>query len=154
LRQIITIAALLSLFLSGTAFAKSKEYGSGVHVKENTKVSAILETPDKYIGKRLKISGTIIEVCAKRGCWIYISSDKPFEKIQVKVTDGEIVFPMSAAGLKAEVEGVVQELKLTRDQMLKYQQHLAEEKGVPFDPASVKDERFIRLVGKGAVVEE
>ncbi len=154
MKQIITIAMMFFLLASGTAFAKSKVYGNGVHVKDTTKVSAILDTPDKYLGKRVKIAGTIVEVCAKRGCWIYVSSDKPFQKIQVKVLDGEIVFPMSASGLKAEVEGVVEELKLSKEQMITYQRHLAEEKGVPFDPASVKDERFIRLVGKGAVVEE
>ena len=52
------------------------------------------------------------------------------------------------------VEGIVEELNLSREQMIQYLQHLAEEKGQPFDPATVKDERLIRLVGLGAEIEE
>ena len=97
----------------------------------------------------------IIEVCAKRGCWVYLSSDRPFEKIQIKVNDGEIVFPMSAAGHFARVEGIVEELKMTKEQMISYKRHQAEERGEVFDPASVKgDTKIIRISGKGAEVDE
>jgi hypothetical protein len=84
---------------------------------------------------------------------MYVAGDRQGEKIQVKVTDGEIVFPMSASGRMGVVEGVVEELKLSRGEMIKYQQHLAEEKGQPFDPSTVKDERMIRLIGLGAEIE-
>ena len=146
----------LALALTATlATAKTTTYGKGVNLKENTAISEILDHPDKYLGKRVKISGMIIEVCARRGCWVYIASDRPYEKIQVKVTDGVIVFPMSASGRQAVVEGTVEELKLSREDMIRYQRHLAEEKGQPFDPASVKEgERFIRLRGIGAEIEE
>ncbi len=136
-----------------TAQAKTDVYGKGVNLTETTAVSAILDNPENYLGKMVRVEGMIIEVCAKRGCWMYIAGDRQGEKIQVKVTDGEIVFPMSASGRMGVVEGVVEELKLSRDEMIKYQQHLAEEKGQPFDPATVKDERMIRLIGLGAVIE-
>ncbi len=103
----------------------------------------------------VRIEGLIIEVCAKRGCWVYVASDKTDEKIQVKVTDGEIVFPMSATGRNGVVEGVVEEVKMSKEQLIAYQKHLAEEKGKPFDPASVKEgSRFIRLIGLGAEITE
>lgn len=153
-KYIIILLAVMFISVS-TSYAGSQVYGGGVHLKETTKVSTILDQPERYIGKRVKVAGIVVEVCAKRGCWIYIASDRPYEKIQVKVLDGEIVFPMSAAGHKAIVEGVVEELKLSKEEMLSYKRHLAEEKGVPFDPATVKEnERLIRLVGKGAEVEE
>ena len=135
------------------AHAGGKVYGKGVHLQETTKVSAILNDPDPYIGKTVKIEGIILEVCAKRGCWVYVAGEGEGEKIQVKVTDGEIVFPMSASGNMAVVEGVVEELKISKEEKIKYLQHLAEEKGKPFDPSTVKDERMIRLRGLGAVIE-
>ena len=154
MKKIVMFMVCLMLF-AGSAMAKSKVYGTGVQITEITKVSEILDNPGKFIGKRVAVSGMVIEVCAKRGCWIYVASDRPFEKIQVKVTDGEIVFPMSASGHDAIVEGVVEELKMTPEQILSYKRHLAEEKGVPFDPSTVNtDERFIRLIGKGAEIEE
>lgn len=149
-------ALLFVLFMAITtqSFAKVTTYGKGVHIKETTSVSAILTTPDEYIGKTVRIEGIIIEVCAKRGCWIYVAGENPGEKIQVKVTDGEIVFPMSASGRTGVIEGIVEELKISREEMIKYLQHLAEEKGQPFDPSTVKNERMIRLIGIGAEIQE
>ncbi|SHO48098.1 DUF4920 domain-containing protein [Desulfopila aestuarii] len=145
---------LLSLMLLSTpAFAKT--YGKGVHVDKATPVSAILDTPDNYLGKTVKIEGLIVEVCSKRGCWIYVAGDRPEEKIQVKVTDGEIVFPMSATGRVGVIEGIVDEVVMSKEEMIKYQEHLAQEKGKPFDPSSISDgARFIRLIGLGAEINE
>ncbi len=145
---------LLFILAVPAAHAAAKTYGKGVHVQEKTAVSAILDNPDTYIGKTVRVEGIILEVCAKRGCWVYVAGDRQGEKIQVKVTDGEIVFPMSAAGRMAVVEGIVEELKLSKKEMTQYLQHLAEEKGQPFDPSTVKDERMIRLIGLGAEITE
>jgi hypothetical protein len=149
-------ALLLILFMlsASQVYGGTKSYGKGVHINEATVVSAILDNPDQYIGKEVRIEGMIIEVCAKRGCWVYVAGDRQGEKIQVKVTDGEIVFPMSASGRMGVIEGIVEELKISREEMIKYQQHLAEEKGQSFDPSTVKDERMIRIVGLGAEIEE
>jgi hypothetical protein len=145
---------LLALLLLTTP-AIAKTYGKGVHLQETTPVSAILDNPDNFLGKTVKIEGLIIEVCAKRGCWIYVAGDRPEEKIQVKVTDGEIVFPMAATGRVGMVEGIVDEVVMSQEEMIKYQQHLAEEKGKPFDPSSItQGERFIRLIGLGAEINE
>jgi hypothetical protein len=133
--------------------AKMHNYGKPVTPGQTTAVSAILDDPEKYIGTPVKIEGMVIEVCAKRGCWIYVAGDRQGEKIQVKVTDGEIVFPMEASGRIAVVEGIVEELNMSREQMVQYLQHLAEEKGQPFDPSTVKEERLIRLRGLGAQIE-
>lgn len=146
---------LLGATLLFTSQALAKTYGKGVSDGELTAISAILDVPDQYLGKKVKIEGLIVEVCAKRGCWIYVAGDRPNEKIQVKVTDGEIVFPLSATGRVGIVEGIVEEVKLSREELIKYQQHLAEEKGKPFDPTSVAEgTRFIRLIGLGAEIDD
>lgn len=151
------MATVLGVFLlvAGTSQAKSTVYGQGVTVQETTPVSAILASPGQYAGKKVKIKGMITEVCAKRGCWVYVAGDKPYEKIQIKVVDGEIVFPMSASGRLAEVEGVVEELKLSKEEVLRWKRHQAEESGKPFDPAVIKGgETMIRIKGSGAVIED
>ena len=152
LKKIVFLISLLVLSVT-TVQAKNDVYGKGVSLTDKTAVSAILDTPDAYIGKTVRIEGMIIEVCAKRGCWVYVAGDRQGEKIQVKVTDGEIVFPMSASGRMGVVEGIVEELKMSQEEMVQYLKHLAEEKGQPFDPATVKDERMIRLIGIGAEIK-
>ena len=107
---LFTLLVLIIPALQATA----KTYGKAIQTREVTAVSAILDTPDAFIGKTVRVEGMILEVCAKRGCWVYVASDRQGEKIQVKVTDGEIVFPMSASGRMAVVEGVVEELRLSR----------------------------------------
>ena len=153
MKQITIIIAALLLTVT-FAHAKPTVYGQGVQLKETTQISDLLAHPEQFLGKRVRVSGMVLEVCAKRGCWIYLASDKPYEKIQVKVTDGVIVFPMSASGKQATVEGVVEELNLSREDLIRYKQHLAEEQGRPFDPASVKEgEKFIRIRGLGAEID-
>jgi len=87
--------------------AEDKQFGKDLTLKEKTDVAAILQTPAEFVGKRVQIEGTIINVCETRGCWIDIAAAEGYDKIRVKVNDGEIVFPMEAKGKTAVVEGEV-----------------------------------------------
>lgn len=104
LSYVISILLVASMVLFA---GDSQKYGKEITLKETTKISTILEKPDSYDGKKVLVEGTVIGVCETRGCWIEISGDQPYEKIKVKVNDGEIVFPMEAKGKKAVVEGEV-----------------------------------------------
>lgn len=153
-----TLLPLLLIFLFSTtasAAFSGEKFGQPLTPTELTLVSEIAKTPQAFIGKKVLVSGTIVEVCAKRGCWLDIASDAPFEKIQIKVTDGVIVFPMSARGKTAYVEGVVEELKLSREQAIAYGRHKAEEKGASFDPATITGPQVTyRIRALGAVINE
>jgi hypothetical protein len=73
----------------------------------------------------------------------------------VKVEDGVIVFPMSARGHRAVVEGVVEEVSLTLEEAIEQAKHHAEEQGLEFDPESVTGPTtYYQLRGIGAVIEE
>ena len=129
-------------------------YGKGVTLQETTSWSKIMESPEKFEGKQVLLTGTVVEVCPKRGCWIDISTDREFEKVKVKVKDGEIVFPLSAKGSEAFVEGIVEKLELTQQQAVNYLSHQAEEKGEEFDSTSVSGPLTIwRLKGIGAEIK-
>jgi Domain of unknown function (DUF4920) len=129
-------------------------YGKGITLKEKTLLSTIMEAPEKYEGKQVLLAGTIVEVCPKRGCWVELSGDKEFEKIKVKVKDGEIVFPLSAKGSEALIEGTVEKLELTQKQAINYLAHQAEEKGTAFDSTSVLGPLNIwRIRGLGADIK-
>ena len=136
------------------AFTGDK-FGRPLTLTELTNVSEIEKDPKAFVGRKVLVSGTIVEVCAKRGCWMDIASDTQFEKIQIKVTDGVIVFPMSARGKTAHVEGVLEELKMSREQAIAYGRHQAEEKGSTFDQATVTGPQVTyRIRALGAVISE
>ena len=106
--KIIKSGSLFLLLVSAMMYAKeTKNYGEKITLKEKTSISKILENPEAFVGKKVLVEGTVVDVCEKRGCWINLSSDKEFESIRIKVNDGEIVFPMETKGQKALVEGEV-----------------------------------------------
>jgi hypothetical protein len=131
-----------------------KKYGKEISLKEKTKISKILENPTQYVGKKVLVEGLIVDVCSKRGCWLELSSDKEFQKIKIKVTDGEIIFPMESKGKTAVVEGEVYEIKMTREQALAQAEHEAEEKGIKFDSTKVTGPVIVyQIKGIGALIK-
>lgn len=149
------ILVLALIMLISTAFAGGgKKYGKEITLKEKTKVSEILAAPEKYVGKKVLIEGAVVDVCSKRGCWIEIGNDKQFEKIKVKVKDGEIVFPMEEKGKDAVVEGEVCKISLTKEQALERAKEEAKEHGTKFDPSSVTGPvTFYQIKGIGAEIK-
>lgn len=149
-----TIVLIFSTALTLQAFDGDR-YGKPLTMTELTRISEIEDASKSFVGKRVLVSGTVVEVCSTRGCWLDLASDTPFEKIKIKVTDGVIVFPMSARGHTAYVEGVVEELSFSKKEALEYQRHLARERGVSFDPATVTGpETIYRIRALGAVIEK
>ena len=67
--------------------------------------------------------------------------------------DGVIVFPMSARGKTALVEGVVSVTTQSVEEQKKHGEHMAKEQGKAFDPASVKGPKTVILLkGEGAEI--
>ena len=151
----IILSVVAFLFLVSNSFAgDGNKYGKDLRLKEKTKISAILAAPNGYVGKKVQVEGNVVGVCEKRGCWIELASDKPFQKIKIKVKDGEIVFPMEEKGKKAVVEGEVYEIKMTKEQALAAAENEAKEHGKKFDPASVTGPVTIyQIKGLGAVIK-
>ena len=151
-------SVLIILLIIGMAVsvqARTESYGKGITLKDVTKISDIMENPDNFIGKTILVKGLVVGVCEMRGCWMDISSDEAFQKIQIKVADGEIVFPLSAKGKEALVEGVVEKLVLNKEQTARWLQHKAEEQGKTFDPRTVtKGETIYRIKGLGASITD
>lgn len=157
MKKIISKVLVLLIFFTATNLLASDDdrFGQPLTLSKVTKISEIEKAPKSFVGRKVLISGTVVEVCSTRGCWLDIASDTPFEKIQVKVTDGVIVFPMSARGRTAYVEGIVEELKMSEKDALDYQRHKAEEKGISFNPSTVVGPQTVyRIRALGAAIEK
>jgi hypothetical protein len=147
----MTMGLLLCIGCAKTPVGE--KFGKDLTLNETVKISTLMENMPQYVGKTVLVEGKIVEVCAKRGCWMELASDKEFQKIKIKVDDGEIVFPMTAKGKTAMAEGVVQAIELTQENALKYYEHQAEEKGEKFDPATITGPVTIyQIKGTGAII--
>jgi len=142
MRRILMTIAMVSLLLAGTALAKEKVYGKGVGEGELTQISTILAAPEEFSGKIVRVEGTAVGVCAHRGCWLTLASDKEGETMRVKVEDGVIVFPKNIVGEHVVVEGkfMINKREAKCD---------ATKKGEP----EVKCTTLLEIQGTGAVVD-
>ncbi|MFO7653029.1 MAG: DUF4920 domain-containing protein [Candidatus Krumholzibacteriia bacterium] len=157
----ITLAALaaaLTILASAAAATDQapagKIYGKGVSSADTVMISHLLAHPGDYLGKTVRVEGPVVGCCKKRGCWIELASDQEFQKIMLKVEDGEIVFPMEVVGETAVVEGVLQGIPMTYEDACAYLEHEATCQGETFDKATVPAEgiTFYQIKGTGAVV--
>ena len=158
MKKIIAIVLLLAGLVEAQNYqpiSDGKDYGKGISQKDTVSVSSLLTFPEKYIGKTVTVKGNITDVCEKRGCWIKLSGDKPYQTITVKVNDGEIVFPLEAKGKPAVAEGKFEVIELSLEQTKKYLAHKAEEEGKKFDSESVTEPlKIYRIKGSGARIAE
>lgn len=119
MKKFVVLLSLVSMMLFSLVVSVSaKTFGKGISLKEETKISAILENPEEYHGKRVLVRGIVVEVCPKRGCWLELASDKGSDTMRVKVLDGEIVFPMDLKGQEALVEGVIYKMVFDKNGQL------------------------------------
>lgn len=128
-------------------------YGKAFTVKEETRISEILASPEKFAGKKVKVRGTVTNVCAERGCFLNLKGDKKFQELQFKVDDGVIVFPADAQGREAVAEGVIS-LKVFSEQEQRDMCPIeAKALNRKFDPAKIKGPmKVVRLEGLGAAL--
>ena len=153
MRRSIASFLALAIFATVGLSAAAKKYGKPVTLKETTKISDIYANPDQFNGKRVKVQGPIVDVCAERGCRIAIGSDQEFQTLRFKVDDGVIVFPLEIKGQNAVVEGVLTVTTLSEAAQIEQGEHMAKEKKTTFDPKTVKGPKTqIQIKGEGAEV--
>ena len=99
-------AALVALAVP--VMAEETKLGAGVTLKEATPVAALVNHPDQYVGKKVRVDGVVTAVCQEMGCWMAIAAEDKADAptVRIKVEDGVIVFPASAKGRKVSAEGV------------------------------------------------
>ena len=100
-------------------------------------IDELLSSADKKLGTKLLVNGIITEVCPMRGCWLQVKDYNSDSSIRIKVTDGEIVFPLSAKGKNIIAEGIFTKLELSEKQAKNWKHHLALEKGIELDTSSI-----------------
>ncbi|HQU72561.1 MAG TPA: DUF4920 domain-containing protein [Calditrichia bacterium] len=124
-------------------------YGEALNMETpEVTLAVLMEDPGAYVGQKVRVSGTVQEVCQERGCWIELGDEN--QKVRYKVKDGEIVFPLSAKGHMATVEGVVKRIDLNEKQARNYLEHMAEEQGQAFDSTAHSGPMTIWQVAGGA----
>ena len=82
--------------------------GTGVTLQEPTPIKALIDRPQDFVGKTVRIDGVATAVCSHMGCWMAVApeGDEKAGTVRLKVEDGVIVFPVNAKGRRVSAEGV------------------------------------------------
>ena len=108
MRRIILSVVLSALPLGVALQAADTKYGAGVTLTKVTPIGELYASPEKFVGKTVRIDGVVTAVCTEMGCWLAIgATDNPDHAVRFQSEhDGKIVFPISLKGQKASAEGV------------------------------------------------
>jgi hypothetical protein len=104
--QLTVVALTVAVF--GASLLADTKYGAGVTLAKATPIKELYATPDKFVGKTVRVDGVVTAVCTEMGCWLAIgAADNPDQAVRFQADhDGKIVFPISLQGQKASAEGV------------------------------------------------
>jgi len=107
-------SAALAIVLSAVVLGAvaGEKLGAGVTIKDATAIKDLYASPEKFLGKPVRIDGVVTGVCAEMGCWMALAAaDRPEQTVRFKVDHGvAIVFPISARGKEASAEGVFEKI--------------------------------------------
>lgn len=82
-----------------------KNFGSPFTVGAAVPVKAVLDAPAESVGKVVRIEGTIVDTCQKKGCWLVMSDGA--RQIRVMTKDHAFGVDTNSTGLWADVEGTL-----------------------------------------------
>ena len=151
------IILLLVIVLVFGSYLLSKELTLGEKIKTETvtKISDVLEKPEEFMDKTVRVEGYIVDGCMHRGRWIALASDKDFQQLSVWHKEGKIKFPLDHKGKYGIVEGTVYYVQLTEEQALNWLKHLAEIHGQKPDLSKAKGGmKLYRIHPIGAVIKD
>ena len=103
--KVFVAAAIMLMTLP---IAVEEKLGNGVTLKDATPIRALIDNPQEFVGKTIRVDGIVTAVCAHMGCWMAVApeGDEKAGTVRLKVEDGVVVFPVSAKGRKVSAEGV------------------------------------------------
>src|SRR5690606_11261178 len=80
---------------------EGKLYGEALEGEQAVTIEQVMDDPQAYDGKLVRVQGMVTDVCTMRGCWFEMAGERPGMKMRFKVRDGDMVFPPSAKGKQA-----------------------------------------------------
>jgi hypothetical protein len=144
---------LLCLMIAAPLAAAELKLGKPLDGTDAVSIHDLLARPNDFVGKTVRVEGTIADVCEMMGCWMELKDPATGDTLKIKVTDGEITFPKKSRGKTAIAQGTLVKQVLSREQLVASLEHEAAEQGRKFDPSTVRSGKTIyRIQGQGAVI--
>ncbi len=128
-------------------------YGESFSDEGAVPVQAIVAEREEYLGRSVKIEGTVAEVCQMAGCWLTLQTGDG-NNIRILVArkeDGNYAFtvPKDISGRRVVVQGMLAEETLLEGT----QRHLAEDAGRAVDDETLAPKTELQMTAQGVLIE-
>ena len=105
-----------ALLVAGAALAAAEKpgdtgvqkFGSRIKVKKSVDVAALAQDPGQFSGKKVRIEGTVKDVCQGKGCWVEVEAGGA--SFMARSLDEKVLVPKDCKGWSIVVQGVVKAL--------------------------------------------
>ena len=103
---------------SKAAPSEWKMYGDAFTLESSSPGVAVLSSPEKFVNKTVRITGTVSDVCQKMGCWMVVSEGEHHMRVIMK--DHAFAVNKSGSGFDCDIEGVVTAKAVDPDETAHY----------------------------------
>lgn len=109
---------------SMSAWAQKPAYegaslGAGVKPGEALEVAAIAKKLDKQTEAPMKITGEVVEVCKKKGCWMTLKTAEG-EPMRVTFKDYAFFMPLDIEGKTVVLDGLARQQTISMEKLRHY----------------------------------
>lgn len=85
----------------------SEHFGAAFAVSDEVTVAAVLDAPDTFTNRPVKVRGRVSDVCQKAGCWMVVADDTAGRTMRVRMKDHGFSVAKDGSGTIALVEGTL-----------------------------------------------
>ncbi len=133
--------------------APGQQFGEKIKAKGAISYAELVDLMQGKDSLRIKVKGTVEEVCQKKGCWLTLKAERPGDKpLFTGFKDYAFFMPKDLSGHVVVMQGLAYRELVPVEQL----QHLAEDAGAsPEEIAAITEpEEQLRFVADGVLVVE
>ena len=127
----ILLIAVVLLIVSGCSKqenVKWSSFGAPITLTEVTTAKSILDNPEEFAEKQVKLKGKVTGVCKGSGCWLELD-DGSGHTIITKSLDHSVTVPSDCEGKYVEVMGKVMVIPAEVEHKAEHHEHGEVEEG-------------------------
>lgn len=81
-----------------------QKFGGEVTIAESTPIAQVIQDAEKYVGNEVRLTGTISEICQKKGCWLKMTDGQ--NELTIRFKDYAFFVPTDAVNSQVTVQGI------------------------------------------------
>ena len=119
-----------------------EHFGLEFTLNDSIPAGTVLTNPDEYVGKTIRVTGKVSDVCQKMGCWMVITDADQHMRITTK--DHKFFVAKDGAGAMCDLEGTVVKREANPERTAHYKSEQSE--GAPMPEAEEAGQATYEIV--------